>query len=212
MKRIMLLGVLICISLALQACGQANAGLSEHDQSVTGQEAPPDTYEPREMDEPPAEATPYPGLPVYRQSEAWAAAEEAAQADPDGEPQPMPSDHAMVFEYYEDPPPDGTIRLVYVYNYGETETLLIEDSEEVAEILAVADAFELSDYDSGPLMGGSYVEIQAVRDGVHQCYSVLSGKHNGGYIAINGRDADNWYWASTGNYHMLMDYFGGVPE
>jgi hypothetical protein len=176
------------------------------------QSEPPPSDEPQQPVEPQqGEEIPFPGLPVYVEAKQPKTAPQAADSDPDGEPQPTSPGLPAVFDHFDDPPPKGQVRLVYVYDYGETEVLLIDDSRQVREILDMVDAFAPSDYSSGPQLGGYLVQIQAVRDGVHQCYSVFSARYNGGRLAANRREATGWYETSAENLQLLMDYFGGLP-
>lgn len=197
MKRIFYMLLALCILFTIVAC-QKDEPLSDEPQ------------EPMETEQ--SEPILFPGLPVYIETEAHKAKEQSAMENQDGEPQPASPDNPTVFDHFGDPPPDGSIRLVYVYNYEETETLLLENDAEVGKILNIVDDFELSAYDGGPLMGGYMVQIQVVRDGIHQCYSMISGKYDGGYIATNGREAENWYVVSEEHFRVLMDYFGGIPQ
>ncbi len=175
----------------------------------------PDIEPPMEpVDNEPVEAPPFPGLPVYVDNEEWLEQEKEREQqaidDPDAPPQeatggPLAS---VIFDHYDDPPPDGAVRLVHVYNYGDTEAVLVDDVAEVSAILDMVKGFKLSDYNGGPMLGGYLVNIQAVIDGVHQSYSVMSLHHNGSYIVSDGRNVDNWYETGEENLEMLMRYFG----
>lgn len=217
MQRFIIVLLLLCSLLATTACQQEQSALiADVKEPIAQSEDGDEPYDTDRPDEPieaeQGEEISFPGLPIYVETEAHRAMEQAAIDDPNGEPQPASPDSPTVFDHFDDPPPDGAIRLVYVYNYGETETLLLEDDAETDKILSIVDSFELSDYTGGPMMGGYMVQIQVVRDGIHQCYSVLSMDYDGRYIAVNGREAENWYVTHQENFELLMDFFGGMPQ
>ena len=145
-----------------------------------------------------------PGLPVFR--EVKLAAVPTAAADPDGPPQEEKATGYYVFERYDDPPPEGTVRLVYA-DALNTDAQLIENKQEVEKILSIVDAFAASDYDKGEIMGGLAVSIQVVRAGKHQNYTVTASPHAGGYLARNGREHDAWYTVSKEDFAFLTGYF-----
>lgn len=162
-------------------------------------------------DDTPVEAPPFPGLPVYIDNEAWLEQEkEWEQQAIDGPDAPPVEDPGSppprkIFDHFDDPPKEGTIRLVHVYNYGDSEAVLVEAPEEVVKILAIVDGFKISDYNGGPMVGGYLVNIQVVRNGIHQSYEILSV--NSGTIVENERDVENCYETSEGSLEMLMGYF-----
>lgn len=224
MKRI--LGILLAfyIIITVSACRQEEQAIAQsmETQSVSQNdilnespesedpdapvEVPPD--EP--MEEQVVEEVPFPGEPVFVEieTEAWAAAIRAAENVPEDEPVEMILQRPTVFDHYNDPPSEGTVRLVYVYNYGENKVLTVENEAEISKILEIVDTFKVSDYNSGSLLGGEVLVIQVVRDGVHQWYAVFRYDVNGGYLASNNREAEKWYETGKENLEFLMGYFG----
>lgn len=223
MKRIIYMLLAVCLLFTMSACQpEGSAGESEEPQqalaaepSLSGEPPPQEPMEPQEPEQ--TEETPFPGLPVYVETQAYRdymqAAEKMGIEDPDAPPAPAFPYRTAVFDHYGDPPPEGIIRLVYLFNYGEREVYMVEDEIEISKILEIVDAFAPSDFNQFSLSGGEIIQIQVVRDGTHQCYFVVTnGKQGDSYLASNARESDKWYETSEENCRLLLNYFGRAPR
>ena len=168
----------------------------------------PEDERPTEDD--PAEEAPYPGLPryAYAQAEKTKPTASTTVPDPDSPPRDEPPESPWVFDHYDDPPPEGTVRLVCDHNYGDIQVKLVHNTQEVEKILSIVDSFVPSDYDGGGIMGGYGVQIQVVRGGRHQCYMVLGYPYGGGYLAANEREGGIGYTTSAESLTLLLGHFG----
>ena len=168
----------------------------------------PEDERPTEDD--PAEEAPYPGLPryAYAQAEKTKPTASTTAPDPDSPPRDEPPESPWVFDHYDDPPPEGTVRLVCDHNYGDIQVKLVHNTQEVEKILSIVDSFVPSDYNGGGIMGGYGVQIQVVRGGRHQCYMVLGYPYGGGYLAANEREGGIGYTTSAESLTLLLGHFG----
>ena len=168
----------------------------------------PEDERPTEDD--PAEEAPYPGLPryAYAQAEKTKPTASTTAPDPDSPLRDEPPESPWVFDHYDDPPLEGTVRLVFDHNYGDIQVKLVHNTQEVEKILSIVDSFVPSDYDGGGIMGGYGVQIQVVRGGRHQCYMVLGYPYGGGYLAANEREGGIGYTTSAESLTLLLGHFG----
>lgn len=120
-----------------------------------------------------------------------------------------------VFDHFDDPPPEDKIRLICI-KYTDTtdhddeiEVLLIDKEAEMPKVLSIIYTFYPSDYEDAIALDYE-IEIQFVRDGRHQYYSIIFDEYEDRYFAYNYRDAGNWYETSEENFQLLMDYFDGA--